>query len=140
MDQINLEALLAQLAGLVSAWGLKILGAIAVLIIGRIVAKWVRRLVNTVMVRGNADATLVPFMSGVAYYLIMAFVAVAVLGMVGIQTASMVAVLGAAGLAVGFALQGTLSNVASGVMLLVFRPLVWEISLTQAGLLVRLRQ
>ncbi len=122
MDQINLEAILEPLVGLVSAWGLKILGAIAVLIIGRIVAKWARRLVNTVMVRGNADATLVPFMSGVAYYLIMAFVAVAVLGMVGIQTASMVAVLGAAGLAVGFALQGTLSNVASGVMLLVFRP------------------
>lgn len=122
MDQINIEAILGQLVGLVSAWGLKILGAIAVLIIGRIVARWARRLVKTVLERGDADATLVPFMSGAVYYLIMAFVAVAVLGMVGIQTASMVAVLGAAGLAVGFALQGTLSNVASGVMLLVFRP------------------
>ena len=122
MDQINLETILEQLVGLVSAWGLKILGAIAVLIIGRIVARWARRLVKTVMERANVDPTLVPFMSGTAYYLILAFVAVAVLGMVGIQTASMVALLGAAGLAVGFALQGTLSNIASGVMLLVFRP------------------
>ncbi len=122
MDQIDLELIMEQLVSLTTAWGLKILGAVAVLVIGRIVARWARRLIRTVMQRGNADATLVPFVSGLAYYLILAFVAVAVLGMVGVQTASMVAVLGAAGLAVGLALQGTLSNFASGVMLLVFRP------------------
>lgn len=122
MDQIDLNVALEQLAALVTAWGLNILGAIAVLIIGRMVARWARRLITGVMSRGKADATLVPFVSGLAYYLILAFVAVAVLGMVGVQTASMVAVLGAAGLAVGLALQGTLSNFASGVMLLVFRP------------------
>ncbi|UCG86355.1 MAG: mechanosensitive ion channel [Gemmatimonadota bacterium] len=122
MEQIDLEMILGQLAGLVSAWGLKIIGATAVLIIGRFVARWTRRLIRNLMQRGQADATLVPFVAGLAYYLILAFVAVAVLGMVGVQTASMVAVLGAAGLAVGLALQGTLSNFASGVMLLVFRP------------------
>jgi small conductance mechanosensitive channel len=122
MDQIDFELILEQLASLFTAWGLKILGAVAVLIIGRMVARWARRLITRVMSRGTADATLVPFVSGLAYYLIVAFVAVAVLGMVGVQTASMVAVLGAAGLAVGLALQGTLSNFASGVMLLVFRP------------------
>jgi small conductance mechanosensitive channel len=122
MDQIDFEVILEQLTTLFTAWGLKILGAVAVLIIGRMVARWARRLITRVMSRGTADATLVPFVSGLAYYLILAFVAVAVLGMVGVQTASMVAVLGAAGLAVGLALQGTLSNFASGVMLLVFRP------------------
>jgi small conductance mechanosensitive channel len=122
MEQIDLQPILEQLVNIVSAWGLKILGAIVVLIIGRFVARWARRLIRKVMQRGHADATLVPFVAGVAYYLILAFVAVAVLGMVGVQTASMVAVLGAAGLAVGLALQGTLSNFASGVMLLVFRP------------------
>lgn len=122
MEQIDLEPILGQLVNIVSAWGLKIVGAIAVLVIGRFVARWARRLIRNLMQRGQADATLVPFVAGVVYYLILAFVAVAVLGMVGVQTASMVAVLGAAGLAVGLALQGTLSNFASGVMLLVFRP------------------
>ena len=122
MDQIGLEAILQQMVNLISAWGLKILGAIAVLVIGRMVARWARKLVRRVMERGNADATLVPFVASMVYYLIVAFVAVAVLGMIGVQTASMVAVLGAAMFAVGLALQGTLSNFASGVMLLVFRP------------------
>jgi small conductance mechanosensitive channel len=122
MDQFNIEAILGQIATLISAWGLKIIGAIAVLVIGRFVARWARRLVRRLMERGSADATLVPFVASMVYYLIIAFVAVAVLGMVGVQTASMVAVLGAAMFAVGLALQGTLSNFASGVMLLVFRP------------------
>lgn len=74
------------------------------------------------MERASVEATLVPFVSGLIYYLVVAMVAVAALGMVGIQTASVIAVLGAAGLAVGLALQGTLSNFAAGVMLLVFRP------------------
>jgi small conductance mechanosensitive channel len=122
MDQIGLEAILQQMVNLISAWGLKILGAFAVLIIGRMVARWARKLVRRLMERGNADATLIPFVASMVYYLIVAFVAVAVLGMIGVQTASMVAVLGAAMFAVGLALQGTLSNFASGVMLLVFRP------------------
>jgi small conductance mechanosensitive channel len=122
MEQIDLESILRQLINIVTAWGLNIIGAIVLLIIGRFVARWVRQLIRRLMQRGQADATLVPFVAGLTYYLILAFVAVAVLGMVGVQTASMVAVLGAAGLAVGLALQGTLANFASGVMLLVFRP------------------
>jgi small conductance mechanosensitive channel len=107
---------------LVSAWGLKVLGALVVLFVGRIAAGWVRRLVRRGLTAANVDATLVPFISGVAYYIILISVFMAVLGLVGIQTASLLAVMGAAGLAVGLALQGTLSNVASGVMLLFFRP------------------
>jgi small conductance mechanosensitive channel len=107
---------------LVSAWGLKVLGALVLLFVGRIAAGWVRRIVRRGLTVANVDATLVPFISGVAYYLILISVFMAVLGLIGIQTASLLAVMGAAGLAVGLALQGTLSNVASGVMLLVFRP------------------
>jgi small conductance mechanosensitive channel len=86
------------------------------------IAGAVRRGVRRVMKRSNADPTLIPFTSSLAYYLVIAFVMIAVLGVFGIPTASFVAVLGAAGLAVGLALQGTLSNFAAGVMLLVFRP------------------
>jgi len=122
MNGIDLEQTLTALVNLTTAWGLKLVGAIAVLVIGRWIAQWTRRLVRRVMTRGDVDATLVPFVAGMVYYLILAFVAVAALGMVGVQTASMVAVLGAAGLAVGLALQGTLSSFAAGVMLLIFRP------------------
>jgi len=107
---------------LVSTWGLRVLGAIALLIIGRIVAGMVRKGFRKLMEKSNADKTLAPFVSSMAYYLVLAFVVIAVLGVFGIPTASFVAVLGAAGLAVGLALQGTLSNFAAGVMLLVFRP------------------
>ncbi|MEE8135088.1 MAG: mechanosensitive ion channel domain-containing protein, partial [Gemmatimonadales bacterium] len=72
--------------------------------------------------KGKVDSTLVPFVSSLAYYAIFMVVIIAVLGAVGIQTASLVAVVGAAGLAIGLAMQGTLSHFASGVMLLVFRP------------------
>ncbi len=119
---LDLSRLATLVTDLVAAWGLEVLGALAVLFLGRIAAKWARRSVRAVLERGKMDPTLVPFVSSLVYYLVMAFVVIAVLGMVGIQTASLVAVLGAAGLAVGLALQGTLSNFASGVMLLVFRP------------------
>jgi small conductance mechanosensitive channel len=119
---MEVEALFENIMTLISTWGLRVIGAIALLIIGRIVAGAVRRGARRVMTRAEADPTLIPFMSSVAYYLVIAFVLIAVLGIFGIPTASFVAVLGAAGLAVGLALQGTLSNFAAGVMLLVFRP------------------
>jgi len=118
----NLDGIVAMIADMVAAWGLKVLGAIAVFIIGRFVAKWARRAMTKVLNKSNVDDTLVPFLTGMVYYLLMGFVIVAGFGMMGIPTASMIAVLGAAGLAVGLALQGTLANFASGVMLLIFRP------------------
>lgn len=124
MDLTNIQIgeVLNTIVTLVADWGLKVIGAIVVLIVGRIVAKSVRKGVRKTLERGKMDPTLVPFVSSLTYYLVMAFVLIAVLGMVGIETASMIAVLGAAGLAVGLALQGTLANFASGVMLLIFRP------------------
>lgn len=118
----DLDAVIAMVTDLTTAWGLKVLGAIAVLLIGRAIAGWVRRAIKRVLKRGDIDETLIPFVTSLSYYLMLAFVIIAALGMMGIQTASIIAVLGAAGLAIGLALQGTLANFASGVMLLVFRP------------------
>lgn len=122
MDNFDVQALTQQLSGLVSAYGLKVIGALAVLVIGRWIARWVKRSTVRALGRANVDSTLVPFISGLVYTLFMVFVIVAVLGLFGIPTASFIAVLGAAGLAVGLALQGTLGNFAAGVMLLIFRP------------------
>lgn len=106
----------------VTEWGIKVIGAIAVLIVGRMVAGLIRSGVRKSMTNQGVDATLIPFVASLVYYLTMAVVIIAVLSLFGIQTTSLVAVLGAAGLAIGLALQGTLSNFAAGVMLLVFRP------------------
>jgi len=96
--------------------------AVALLAVGRIIAGFTRKLLRKGLTTADVDPTLVPFLASLGYYSVLIVVVVAVLGVAGIQTASLVAVLGAAGLAIGLALQGTLSNVAAGVMLLVFRP------------------
>ncbi|TDI42628.1 MAG: mechanosensitive ion channel [Acidobacteria bacterium] len=116
------QAFLTVIADLVTTWGLRVVGALVVLMIGRVLAGWTRATVRKLLNRGSVDSTLVPFLSNMVYYLMMAFVVIAVLGLFGIPTASVIAVLGAAGLAVGLALQGTLGNFAAGVMLLLFRP------------------
>jgi len=118
----NTEAIVQLITTLVSTWGLRVVGAIAVLFIGRIVAGMMRGWTRRMLKKRNTDETLVPFFSNMVYYSVIAAVVIAVLGIFGIPTASFVAVLGAAGLAVGLALQGTLSSFAAGVMLLIFRP------------------
>jgi small conductance mechanosensitive channel len=116
------EQLIENTLTLVSAWGLQVVGAIAVLIVGRWIAGLLRRAATRGLERARIDPTLVPFLAGIAYYLALAVVLIAVLGLFGLETTSLVAVVGAAGLAVGLAMQGTLANFSSGVMLLVFRP------------------
>jgi len=108
--------------GVLTTWGVRVVGAIVLLIIGLLVAKGIRGGVRKALQKKSVDATLVPFISGLVYYIVFAFVIVSVLGLFGIQTGSIIAVLGAAAFAVGLALQGTLSNFAAGVMLLIFRP------------------
>ena len=118
----NAEDLVQTIVTLVSTWGLQVIGAIAVLIVGRIVAGSLRRVTRRALERAELDAVLVPFLANGVYYLTLIVVVIAVLSLFGIETTSLIAVLGAAGLAVGLALQGTLSNFSAGVMLLVFRP------------------
>lgn len=121
-EGLDLTALTEELVALVTTYGLKVIGAIVVFVIGRIVASKVRNGIVRMMSNRGFDPTLIPFIGGLAYWLLIAIVVVAVLQAFGVNAAGLVAVLGAAGLAVGLALQGTLANFASGVMLLVFRP------------------
>lgn len=107
---------------LFAQWGMRVLGALAVLVIGFMFARWVRGAVRKALERRGTDTTLIPFAASLAYYLTLTFVVVAVLGMFGVEVTSVIAVLGAAAFAVGLALQGTIANFASGVMLLIFRP------------------
>jgi len=116
------EQAIDAIVSLVTNWGIQVVGAIALLIVGRWVAGLVGRSVRRSLERANVDAALVPFFGSLAHYIVLAVVVIAVLSLFGIETTSLVAVLGAAGLAVGLALQGTLSNFAAGVMLLIFRP------------------
>jgi small conductance mechanosensitive channel len=118
----NAEDLVQTVVTLVSTWGLQVIGALAVLIVGRVVAGSLRRVTRRTLERAQLDAVLVPFLANGVYYLTLIVVVIAVLSLFGIETTSLIAVLGAAGLAVGLALQGTLSNFAAGLMLLIFRP------------------
>lgn len=119
---LDVEQIMDLVTRLVSQWGLRVVGAVAILIIGWTAAKLIRASIRRGLERAKVDATLVPFISKLVYYLVLAFVLIAVLKGFGFETTSLIAVLGAAGLAVGLALQGTLSNFAAGVMLLFFRP------------------
>ena len=107
---------------LLLSYAVNIVAAIAIVIIGMIVARIVSHTVNRLMVARKIDATVADFLSALVRYGIIAFTLIAALGRVGVQTASVIAVLGAAGLAVGLALQGSLSNLAAGVLLVMFRP------------------
>ncbi|MEG7473827.1 small-conductance mechanosensitive channel MscS [Serratia marcescens] len=104
-------------------YAVNIVAAIVILIIGSIVARVVGNALNRVMKLRGIDATVADFLSAIVRYSVLAFTFIAVLGRVGVQTTSVIAVLGAAGLAVGLALQGSLSNFAAGVLLVIFRPL-----------------
>ncbi len=103
--------------------GLDVLGALVILIGGWALAGWVRRRLLRALERTpRVDQTLRPVIASVVRYAILVFVLIAVLAQFGVQTTSVIALLGAAGLAVGLALQGTLQNIAAGIMLLFLRP------------------
>jgi small conductance mechanosensitive channel len=112
-----------QVVAIITEYGLDVIGAVAILIVGWLASKWVHSVVRKALGRSSkVDAMLVGFFASLAKYLVLIFTGIMVLSQFGVQTASLIAVLGAAGLAIGLALQGTLSNVAAGVMILIFRP------------------
>jgi len=107
---------------LILSYAVNIVAAIITIIIGMFIARLISNAVNRVLLARHIDATVADFLSALVRYGIIAFTIIAALGRVGVQTASVIAVLGAAGLAVGLALQGSLSNLAAGVLLVTFRP------------------
>ena len=119
MSDFNMD----QLLELVMFYGIKIIMALAIYIIGKWIVGLVAKAMTSAMSKRNIDSTVAKFVGSIVYYIMFAFVIIAALSQLGIQTASVVAILGAAGLAVGFALQGTLSNFAAGVMIIILRPI-----------------
>lgn len=103
-------------------FGWNVVAAIILLFIGKLIARLLSRGLEKLLLRRQVDATIVHFFSALVRYITIAFTAVAALGRVGIETSSIIAVIGAAGLAIGLALQGSLSNFAAGVLLVSLRP------------------
>lgn len=106
----------------VAPWSMKILVALIIFLIGQMVAKIISRVLGKVLRHTNLDKILVEFIQSLVNALLLVFVIVAALDQLGVNTNSVIAVLGAAGLAIGLALQGSLQNFAAGFMLLIFRP------------------
>ena len=119
MDLSNLSAKVYEL---LTVYGIKVLAAIVIFIVGRWIAKGFRKLVRKVMDNRKIDPTIVGFVGNLTYILLLTFFVVAALGQLGIQTTSFIAILGAAGLAIGLALQGSLANFAAGFLMIIFRP------------------
>ncbi len=119
---MNLETILKKITELTMVFGPRLIAAIAVLVIGWWVVKAITRAVERNIDSQEVDETLKPFVVSVVNILLKTMLVISVLGMLGMQMTSFIAVLGAAGLAVGMALSGTLQNFAGGAMILLFRP------------------
>ncbi len=135
--EATLEAVLpSQLdssAPAIASWITGLFYAAGIFIIGWIIARWLARAVRRVLAVRGVDPSLSGFLSSLVQWAIMAAAAVSALGKVGVETTSLIAILGAAGLAIGLALQGSLSNFAAGVMALLTRPFVVGQKITAAG-------
>jgi len=106
----------------ISFYGLRLLGAVAILLLGKWLARFLTRMLRRLLTARTVESTLVSFSCNMLYATLLTFVVIAAINQLGVQTTSFIAVLGAAGLAVGLALQGSLANFAAGVMILLFKP------------------
>lgn len=119
---IDVQQLVATGQKLVTDFGVNVVAAIAILVIGRWVAKAITRAIKKLMHSRNVEDTLETFVGNVVYMGLLLFVIIAAVNQIGVQTTSIIAVIGAAGLAIGLALQGSLSNFAAGVLIITFKP------------------
>lgn len=117
-----MESIISTVWEVITIYGLKIISAVIVFIVGRWVAGLLRNLLQKIMTKKEVDPTIVSFVVHLTYIALLTFVVLAALGQLGIQTTSFIAVIGAAGLAIGLALQGSLANFAAGFLMIIFRP------------------
>ncbi|MGD8385888.1 MAG: mechanosensitive ion channel [Desulfobacteraceae bacterium] len=117
-----MEVSINQIMDLFVFYGIKVIAAIVIYVIGRWVAGLCQRIVDKIMAKREVDPTVASFVGKLTYIGLLVFFILAALGQLGIQTTSFIAVIGAAGLAIGLALQGSLANFAAGFLLLIFRP------------------
>jgi len=116
------EQAIQWLYNLAVRYGVKFVLAVVVLVVGLMVIRWITRGTTKIMKKREVNPSLIPFLRSIINILLKVMLVISVMGMVGIEMTSFIAVLGAAGLAVGLALQGTLQNFAGGVMILLFKP------------------
>jgi small conductance mechanosensitive channel len=119
---MDLSNIIPKLQEWAAFYSLKIVAAVAIFIVGRWIAKLLRNLVERIMTKGKVDETLVKFVGNITYVVLIVIVVIAALNQLGVQTTSFIAIIGAAGLAIGLALQGSLANFAAGVLMIIFRP------------------
>ena len=119
---IDIQQLITILVTWIREYSPKLIAAILVLVIGKMVAKKISTLISGLMKKNKVDVTLVGFLESIIYYALLIIVVIAAAGQLGINTTSFLTIVGAAGLAIGLALKDTLSNFASGVMLILFAP------------------
>jgi small conductance mechanosensitive channel len=122
MMSIDFDQLFEKLLELLLLYGPRLIGAIFVWIIGIWIIKIFNRSIDRILTKKKTDASLIPFIRSLTRTLLKVLLAIAVLGMIGIEMTSFIAILGAAGLAIGLALSGTLQNFAGGVIILIFKP------------------
>ncbi|MGM0600947.1 MAG: mechanosensitive ion channel family protein [Candidatus Rifleibacteriota bacterium] len=122
MDKLDWQLISNKAYELGTAWSIKLLGALAILIIGSIVIKFLTGMIRKVMERSNIDQTITHFLHSIVKISLQIVLWLMVLGNLGIKTTSFIAILGSAGIAVGLALQGSLSNIGAGVLLISLRP------------------
>lgn len=118
-QNLDIDKLIAEYA---IPWSIHIAVAIAIFIVGKVIAKFVVMVIRKSMQRANLDEILIKFISSIVNALLMIFIIIAAVSQLGIDTTSLVAIFGAAGLAIGLSLQSSLQNFAAGIMLVVFRP------------------
>ncbi len=118
----NMSLFMERLPEMLLSFGAKLIVALIIFFIGKWIAKAISNVVKRLMGKGKMDSNVAQFLGNLIYGVMLAFVIIAAIARLGVQTTSLVAIFGAATLAVGMALQGTLGNFSSGVMLLIFRP------------------
>lgn len=119
---MDMNTIIPKLQELAVFYGIKIILAIVILIVGRWIAKALKNVIQKMLAKRNVEATLASFTCNLSYIILMTIVIIAALNQIGIQTASLIAIFAAAGLAIGLALQGSLANFAAGFLMLIFRP------------------
>lgn len=117
-----MEDVLTKVYEYLLVYGLNIIAAIVIFLVGRWLSGVIARLIEKMMLKSQSEIMLAKFVKNIAYFGLLVFVIVAALNRLGLQTASLIAILGAAGLAVGLALQGSLANFAAGIMIILFKP------------------
>jgi small conductance mechanosensitive channel len=118
----GLEETITKLYDYVIQYGMDIIGAVIIFVVGRLVAKFLAQLAADSMHKASMEKTLILFARHLIFYAVMTFACIAALNKLGVETSSFIAVIGAASLAVGLALQGSLANFASGVLIVLFQP------------------